>query len=223
MCITSNHDDFDVGALRALRSLVHLSFLDLSYNKLTDEHVLFLAELTDLSTLNLEANKLSKSISTLSKMTSLTALNIAENEFCEDDAWDLNILRLIELDVSGNEMTEVCLRGCSSIERLTMMDIMMVELWDSFKSFRKLKVLVIAFNNLKDNKASTIVKNLQGLVHLKELDLCSNELTDAIVTFLGELCQLSKLDLSLNKLSRRGFATLQQQLKNVRIESRDMF
>ena len=218
LCISLNHYAFDISALRTLRSLVYLTFLDLSYNKLTDEHVLFLADLTDLTSLNLEGNELSKSISTLSKMTSLTALNIAENEFCEDDAWDLNTLRLIALDVSGNNnVTEVCLRGLSSIERLSMMDVTMVELWDSFKTFRNLKTLDISHNNLKDNKASMIVENLYGLVHFKELDLCNNGLTDAIVTSLEELCQLSKLALELNKLSRQGFARLQQQLKNTQI------
>ena len=98
----------------------HLSSLDLSNNRIGDELVAELANLDEISFLNLAQTEISKaSLNALKWLKALKVLHLFDAG--ADDDWIENIVQLnqiSELDISGNDFTEVGIMGLAKMRNL---------------------------------------------------------------------------------------------------------
>ncbi|MEG4105266.1 leucine-rich repeat domain-containing protein, partial [Microcoleus sp. S13_C5] len=158
-----------------LGSLTNLTTLNLDWNKISD--ISFLGSLTNLTTLNLDWNKISD-ISFLGSLTNLTTLNLMKNQISDISFLD-SLTNLTELLLNYNQISDISSVG--SLTNLTTLDLSRNKITEinALRSLTNLTKLDLRFNQI------TEINALRSLTNLTKLDLRANRIID--ISVLGEL------------------------------------
>ncbi|KAH9817397.1 leucine-rich repeat-containing protein 40-like [Teratosphaeria destructans] len=193
------HNKLDNDCLDVVSQITSLKELRLGYNNIAGSLPTNICGLRHLEVLDVQANKILDLPEALHELVSLRVLNLAGNQMTTVPMDSLHDLPLIELDVSSNAL--------------------IASLWPlgSIKSHPTLQVLNVANNSL----ASLVFAEGLGLPHLKVLDVTNNRLT-VLPPVLGwtELITLAAGDNKIPELPS-GFASL-TNLRNVNFSSNEL-
>ncbi len=194
-----------------LQEMKHLSFLDLSRNRIKD--ISFLTGLNNIANLYLGWNRLTD-ISSLRHLTGISGLDIRDNNLT--DISPLSELRqLNSLDLQSNKLTDISALG--GLSRLTYLNLNRNKI-DDISSLHGLSNLTyldaagnqiadisalkdqvgLAYLNLSGNKIEEI-SPLRALINLTILNLSVNRIAD--ISPIKMLRDLTDLDLSQNKIT----------------------
>lgn len=202
-CIASTLRDLDfydnlISHIRGLDDLVHLTSLDLSFNKI--KHIKHISHLTELTDLYFVANKISR-IEGLDGLTKLRNLELGSNRIRELQNLD-SLAALQELWVAKNKITS--LAGLSGLPQLRLLSIQSNRISDlsPLRDVPQLEELYISHNALS---------SLTGLEHntrLRILEISNNKI--ASLAGLGPLAELEELWASYNLIA--DFAEVEREL-----------
>ena len=185
-----------------LAQLTNLTLLDLSGNELTGIPAQ-LAQLTNLNELNLYYNRLTGTIPTqLAQLTNLTWLNLNYNELTGTIPAQLaQLTNLEQLNLNNNELTGPIPPQLAQLTNLTELNLNNNELTGPISpqltQLTNLERLDLSFNKL----TGTIPAQLAQLTNLTWLDLSGNRLTGTIPAQLAQLTNLFRLFLGGSELT----------------------
>ena len=195
----SNYKKLDLSfqyltTLKPLENLTQLTYLNLNNSNLTLEDVEsqeILKNMSELSTLNLEGNKL-KNITAINELKMLKELNLAGNEVNLKEIEDI-ISNLNSLTVSTSSLKTIINCDINKITTLRLAGSNLTELPDLSK-FIDLTDLSLANNpNISNFNMLSKIKNL------KSLNLSNNNLHGRMIAFYN-LTKLTDINLSHNAL-----------------------
>jgi internalin A len=189
------------------RYSVSLTELDLTGLDLTDEDIVPLRHMTNLTTLRLGSNQISD-LAVLSELDSLTTLNISNNNIIDVTPLS-NLVSLSQLDLANNPIDNespvmhvpyiwglnyIIIRAERYNVSLTELDLSGYDLTDEeivpLRHMTNLTELMLGDNLISD------LTPLTNLTNLIALDLGNNEVED--LTPLADLTNLEQLDLTDN-------------------------
>lgn len=161
----------------------------------------------DITYIDVSFNKISPSFCRLLNYTpNITYLNLSYNEFSKHEAIPLSLLlsnthNLEEFHYCGNNITDKYAKY----------------LIDKLKGFKNLNTLNLKRNSLKSSICEDIAQLVNGHKHFKKLLLGDNKITDQGIDLLCSkleegTCQITKLDVSKNAFSYKGFTTLSHMI-----------
>ncbi|KAF7088040.1 hypothetical protein CFC21_091193 [Triticum aestivum] len=196
--------------LPVMNMLPTLKFLCLRACQLSDSpDSLQLSNLTSLETLDISGNDFHKRCTPnwFWDLTSLKHLHIAENGFYGPFPDDIgNMTSIVELDLSDNNLVGMIPSNMKNLCNLERLDFSMNNINGSIAellhrlpncSQNKLQDLSLSDNNLTGSLPTTLVEPLRNL---SWLNLDGNKLTGHVPVWIGELTQLTNLELSSNNL-----------------------
>lgn len=178
-----------------LKELPNLMSLDLSNNLILDlEHVNF-EEISNLTSLNLQGNRLSNICESIATLKHLKHLNLSSNNLTEIPSRLCDITTLVELDLSFNHITTLpdSIGQLNKLERLSMSNNDLVKrLPESFSDLVSLKELDIRYNKLQ---------NIDILAKLPKLDTlyCSK---NSVYSFEDSFARLKLFYFDRNPITR---------------------
>ncbi|XP_028800826.1 probable leucine-rich repeat receptor-like protein kinase At1g35710 isoform X2 [Neltuma alba] len=184
-------------------ALHNLTYLDLSYNKLTGIIPIQIGALHNLIYLDLSYNKLTGIIPIqIGALHNLTYLDLSYNKLTGIIPIQIGALHnLTYLDLSYNKLTGIIPIQIGALHNLTYLDLSYNKLTGIIPSqigaLRDLTNLDLSFNNL----TGIIPSQIGALRDLTNLDLSFNNLTGIIPSQIGVLRDLTNLDLSFNNLT----------------------
>lgn len=166
------------------------TILDLSESRLI-EIPLELAELTQLTSLDLSKNKLME-IKSLENLTKLTELDLSNNKLVEVKGLD-QLTQLITLYLYDNQLTEI--KGLDKLTQLTHLYLHSNQLAEikGLDNLIRLETLTLHINRLVKTNG------LENLTQLTHLYLDHNQLTE--IKGLEGLTKLSSLDIDANLIT----------------------
>jgi len=175
------------------RYFSQLSYLDLSYNQLSEAQLPFFDGWVLLRELDLSHNQLTGQPDWFGKLPGLSKLNLSGNQFTAFPEWLGRLSNLERLDLSGNQLAELpeWLGKLGQLVRLDLSGNRLPESLDQMTELRKL--------DLDDNRLVRLPESLGRLPRLNSLDLFRNRLT-ALPESVGQLNELQHLDLAGNQL-----------------------
>jgi len=218
--------DHDLIKLKIIKShLKKITSLNLAQRRLynyLDKNELpdSIGELSSLTYLDLDENKLTTLPDSIGKLSSLKKLDLIDNELTTLPDSIGKLSSLTELDLSYNELTRLpdSIGKLSSLEQLYLGDSKLTTLPDSIGKLSSLTELYLYHNELKTlpdtigelssltdlklnkNKLTILPYSIGKLSSLEKLSLYRNELKTLPDT-IGELSSLKELELSYNELT----------------------
>ena len=197
---TLNAHNANIHVLTGLQHAHNLKTLRLGRNNIAD--VSPLAELTQLTSLNLSSNRSSFSVngltdvSPLENLTQLRTLNLGGNYITDVSPLE-NLPKLTNLEMWGNRITDVS--HLAELTQLTHLDLSFNNITDvsPLAKLTKLTNLDLSTNGRLD------VSSLAKLTQLRILDLGGNYITDLspLASSLAKLTQLTTLYLGDNNIT----------------------
>lgn len=178
-----------------LKETPYLTSLDLSNNLILDlDHVNF-DEIANLTTLNLQGNRLNAISDSIATLTHLKHLNLSSNNLTEVPFKLCEINTLIELDLSFNHITALPenIGKLTQLERLSMTNNDLVkQLPESFSDLISLKELDVRYNKLH---------NIDVLAKLPKLEIlyCSK---NSVYSFEDSFSRLKLFYFDRNPITR---------------------
>ncbi len=185
-----------------IANLTSLTNLNLNTNKLSGNIPTQLSSLTNLTSLNLSANELSGNIPTqLGSLTNLTSLHLDYNQLTGDIPTELgNLTSLSQLSLNNNQLTGDIPAEIGSLTSLTNLDLSSNQLTGDIPteigSLTRLTYLLLNNNQLTGDIPTEI-----AISTLNQLSLNSNQLTGNLPTQLGDLVAIRNLYLDNNKFT----------------------
>jgi len=174
--------------IEPLKDLRNLSWLNLSYNKISE--LSGLKDLSNLRELSLWDNQISE-LSALKDLSNLRELDLSYNQIRELSGLK-DLRNLSTLDLSGNKIRELSgLKDLSLLSKLYLSGNKISEL-SGLKDLSNLSILVLNFNQISELSA------LKNLRNLRELSLGYNRIRE--LSGLKDLRKLEKLYLKNNPL-----------------------
>ncbi len=197
--------DFDF-----LSSLTELQSLDLSFNQISK--CSFLSSFKDLQFLNLSFNEVSD-VSFLSSLTSLQSLDLSSNQI-SDFSFLSSLTGLQSLGLSLNRISDAGF--LSSLTNLQSLNLSSSQISDiSFlSSLMSLQSLDLSVNQISD------FSFLSPLTGLQSLNLSFNGISD--ISFVSSLTGLQSLDLSSNQISDISFLSSFKGLQTLNLSSNEV-
>ncbi|KAF2771277.1 L domain-like protein [Teratosphaeria nubilosa] len=193
------HNKLNNDCLDVVSQITSLKELRLGHNNIAGSLPTNICGLRHLEVLDLQANKILDLPEALRELVSLRVLNLAENQMTTVPMDTLRDLPLIELDASSNAL--------------------IASLWPlgSINSHPTLQILNVANNSL----AALVFAEGLSLPHLKVLDVTNNRLT--VLPPVAGWTELITLAAGDNKIPElpAGFASL-QRLRNVNFASNEL-
>ena len=194
-----------------LAELTQLTSLNLDDNQIGAEGAASLAALSQLTSLVLSGNVIGdKGAASLAALTQLTSLNLGGNQIGAEGAASLAALtQLTSLDLWGNEIGEEGAAVLAALTQLTSLDLGDNEIGDegaaALAALYQLTTLDLGGNNEIGDEGAAA---LAALCQLTTLDLSGNQIGDEGAVALAALSQLTILDLSGNQIGDEGAAAL---------------
>jgi internalin A len=182
-------ESWKINDCSVLEELNSLTYLNLSYNQISDIH--FLGKLKNVTCLDLSFNQISD-ISILENLKGMTRLYFSYNQI--SDIHFLGKLKnLTCLDLSSNQINDISI--LEDLTSLTNLDLRSNQISDIsiLENLTSLTSLNLCSNQISD---ISILKNLKGLFRLY---LSGNQISD--YSFLEKLTGLTSLGLGNNKIS----------------------
>ena len=157
-----------------------------------------ISQLTNLTVLDLENNRLTKLPPEISQLTNLTHLNLKYNQLTVLPPELSQLTNLIILDLSGNRLTELPpeIGQLTNLGELQLNGNQLTELPTELSQLTKLRYL-----HLHRNQLTELPPEISQLTNLIVLDLSVNQLTGPIPTELSQLTKLRYLYLNGNQLT----------------------
>ena len=179
-----------------LAQLTQLQTLDLVGNRLTALPE-SLGQLTQLKTLDLGGNRLTALPESLGQLTQLQTVELDSNQLTTLPDWLGHLNQLQTLDLGGNRLTALpeSLGQLTQLQKLYLGSTQLTTLPDWLGQLTQLQKLY-----LDNTQLTTLPESLGQLTELQTLDLRNNQLT-ALPQSLGHLTQLQTLDLEGNQLT----------------------
>jgi internalin A len=179
-----------------LANLTDLTRLNVSNNELTSLPD-WLGNLTALTELKLSSNRLTALPASLGNLAALTKLHLDWNRLTALPASLGNLAALTELDLSNNRLTALP-ASLGNLAALTELDLSSNQLTALPKSLGNLTALF--WLKLLRNQLTSLPEWLGDLTSVRRLELHGNQLT-SLPEWLGDLTSLRRLDLSSNQLT----------------------
>ncbi len=180
----------------AIRELTHLTGLVLDSNRLEDTPG-WMGELVALERLSLRTNELAVVPRSISGLTRLFSLDLTGNALASLPTWLGDLSRLTNLRLYGNQLTELppALRTLAGLTVLELSENPLGELPEWIGDLGALEQLLVERIGLTE-----VPESVGGLTQLIELGLDFNELT-RVPECLGDLSRLTNLRLYGNRLT----------------------
>ncbi len=177
-----------ISHIRGLDDLVHLTSLDLSFNKI--KHIKHVSHLKNLTDLFFVANKISK-IEGLEGLDKLRSLELGSNRIRALENLD-SLKALEELWVAKNKITEIS--GLGGLPNLRLLSIQSNRIRDltPLKNAPQLEELYISHNALES------LEGLENNTKLKTVDVSNNQIKS--LKGLGPLVDLEEFWASYNQI-----------------------
>ncbi|MFA5074908.1 MAG: leucine-rich repeat domain-containing protein [Candidatus Babeliales bacterium] len=180
----------------AIAQILNVTNLDLSYNNLTslpDE----LCNLTNLTKLDLHVNKLTSLPPEIRNLTNLTSLNLYSNKLTSLPSEIRNLTNLRVLNLDNNNLTSLPaeIRNLTNLTSLNLYSNKLTSLPSEIRNLTNLRVL-----NLDNNNLTSLPAEICNLTRLTYLDLQNNNLT-SLPPEIRNLTRLTYLNLYSNKLT----------------------
>jgi small GTP-binding protein len=193
-----------------LAELTQLTTLNLEGIQIGAEGVAALAALPLLTSLGLWGNQIgAEGAAALTALTQLTSLDVGNNQIGDKEASAVAALsQLTTLDLGDNQIGAEGAAALAALTQLTSLD-----LWgngidaagaSALAALTQLTSLDLSENQIGDAGASS----LAALTQLTSLDLSENQIGDAGASSLAALTQLTSLDLSENQIGDAGASAL---------------
>ena len=179
-----------------IAELTNLTTLDLSYNQL-NELPAEIAELTNLTTLDLSYNQLNELPAEISQLTNLTTLYLSGNQLNELPAEISQLTNLTTLDLGENKLNELPAE-IGKLTNLTKLSLSKNQISQLPAEITKLTNLTTL--SLSSNQLSELPVEIRMLANLTTLSLSSNQLSE-LPAEIGNLTNLTTLSLKRNQLS----------------------
>jgi Leucine-rich repeat (LRR) protein len=193
-----------------LAELTQLTSLNLRYNKIGTEGAAALAALTQLTLLDLGGNQIGDNgASSLAALTQLTTLNLWNNQIGAEGAAALAALaQLTSLKLWSNQIGDEGAAALAALTQLTSLDLgnnqIGAEGAAALAALTQLTSLDLWYNKIGDEGAAA----LAALTQLTSLNLGNNQIGAEGAAALAALTQLTSLDLENNKIGAEGAAAL---------------
>jgi len=169
-----------------------------------------LAELTQLTSLNLEDNQIgAEGAAALAALSQLTSLDLGNNQIGDAGAAALAALtNLTSLDLGFNDIGGAGVAALAALTQLTSLNLGFNEIGDEGAAVLAALTQLISLN-LRGNQISAEgAAILAALTQLTTLDLSGNQIGDEGAAALAALTQLTTLDLGNNEIGAEGAAAL---------------
>ncbi|ROT72102.1 hypothetical protein C7M84_009531 [Penaeus vannamei] len=199
-----SHNQLSLGASNAepFTGLIRLVVLDVSHNRLVHLGPDTFHDLYSLQVLRLSHNQLSHlADATFASLANLHTLDLSQNQLgtlSGKALQGLSVLTHLSIDYNQLEVVhEASLDNCSSLHQLSMAHNQLQMLPEAVKRAPRLRTLDFSHNQIPSLEEGV----LHGLVHLQELRLSDNALSNISRTAFTEVSSLILLDLSNNSIS----------------------
>jgi len=211
-----------------------LTELDLNWAYLSDEDIVSLQYMTNLTELYLHNGNISD-LTSLSSLTGLTSLSLNNCEL--SDLTPLtNLTNLKNLSLSNNKIKDIT--PLSALTNLTSLHLQhnMISDLEPLSGLTRLTSLNLSSNGISDLSPLSSLANLtwlqlgynliddiyplSGLTHLNDLSLSSNQISD--ITSLQSLSNLTWLDLDQNEISDLAPLSALTHLTYINLEYNDI-
>nr|XP_043625424.1 receptor-like protein EIX2 [Erigeron canadensis] len=230
----SDLDEISIMEMKWLSNLRRLHHLDMSLidlSKATDwfQVINTLPSLVELHLSICELSNWHPHVSRLN-VTSLTVLDLFGNDFGKTfPRWIFNLTNLVSLHLGDCRFNNPLPSGIYSFRNLASLQTFYAygnHFMNSSSLLKglssNLKVLDISYCGI----SSSVLHSLDNSTSLLSLDMSGNQLTEAIPSSLGNLCELKEIDLSFNTFGNISLAYLLKSLLNCKspsLESLDIF
>ncbi len=185
------HLNGELLVLNPLKSLINLTWLSLSENRITD--VTPLKDLTNLRYLALDENEISN-VSPLKNLTNLTELHLNDNKNLSILGPLQNMVNLTFLELHGNIISDIsALNGLLNLRDLRLQENRIPDV-SALEHLTKLTYL-----NLDDNYRISDLTPLESLTNLRHLSLDENQIRN--LSPLRNLTNLRYLALDDNRIT----------------------
>jgi len=180
----------------AIAQLSNLSGLDLGYNQLTTLPEA-IAQLSNLTVLDLSNNQLTTLPEAIAQLSNLSLLDLSDNQLTTLPEAIAQLSHLTVLYLSNNQLTRLpeAIAQLSHLTVLYLSDNQLTRLPEAIAQLSNLSWL-----NLSDNQLTRLPEAIAQLSNLRVLDLRNNQLT-TLPEAIKQLSQLEKLDLRGNQLN----------------------
>ncbi len=214
--IKQDHSELFYNIIKKQTNLIELEFRNFNIDIIPKE----IDSLIMLTSLNLNANKITKLPQEIFNLTNLTKLNISANQLIEVPKEIGNLINLTSIDLWVNSITELP-KEIFNLTDLTTIDFhlnQLTDIPDGISNLTKLKHLdlwgnqitklpeqIYTLGNLtvlqiSQNQLVELSNSIGNLTNLTSLSLASNQLTD-LPHEIWSLTSLTSLDLYQNKLT----------------------
>ncbi|QSZ29675.1 hypothetical protein DSL72_004191 [Monilinia vaccinii-corymbosi] len=189
-----------IAHIRGLEELIHLTSLDLSFNKL--KHIKKINHLTDLTDLYFVQNKIT-TIENLEGLTKLRNLELAANRIREIQGLD-TLVGLEELWLGKNKITEM--KNLDALQNLKILSIQSNRIRDitGLDKLSSLEELYISHNAL------STLSGLESCSQLRVLDISNNQVSS--LAGIKGLKELEEVWASYNQIA--DFNDVEENLKD---------
>ncbi|KAK7071419.1 Leucine rich repeat, partial [Halocaridina rubra] len=215
--LSYNHLSLGPSNVEPFTGLIRLVVLDVSHNRLVHLGPDTFRDLYSLQVLRLNHNQLGHlSDATFLGLANLHTLELTNNKLSVLSGKALEglaVLTHLSLDFNIlDNISENALSNCSSLHHLSLSHNQLQEFPVAVKGAPLLRKLNLSFNRLSNLEES------YGLVHLQNLEISNNIITNVSRSFLSELSSLTLLDLSNNGLSDIEYGALEPMTKLIGLD-----
>jgi small GTP-binding protein len=193
-----------------LAELTQLTTLNLGGNQIGDAGAAALAALTQLTTLNLWGNQIgAEGAAALAALTQLTTLNLGGNQIGDAGATALAALtQLTSLDLRGNEIGAEGAAALAALTQLTTLNLWGNQIGDEGAASLAALTQLTTFNLWGNQIGAEGAAALAALTQLTTLNLWGNQIGAEGAAALAALTQLTTLNLWNNEIGDEGAAAL---------------
>jgi Leucine-rich repeat (LRR) protein/GTPase SAR1 family protein len=180
----------------SIANLTNLTSLNLSVNQIT-EIPESIVNLTNLTSLDLRWNKITEIPDSIANLTNLTSLNLSVNQITEIPESIANLTNLTNLDLSNNKITEIP-DSIVNLIHLTSLNLgfnQITEIPVAISNLTNLTILNLNFNRINEISAAIV-----NLTHLTELYFSNNIITEIPIA-ISNLTNLTNLLLNFNQIT----------------------
>ncbi|KAL8522067.1 hypothetical protein ACS0TY_012283 [Phlomoides rotata] len=187
---------------KEIGNLIHLRFLDLSWNQSLKELPMEIGNLIQLRHLDLSQNQSLKELPMeIGNLIQLRHLDLSWNKLLKELPMEIgNLIQLRHLDLSRNDLLKEIPMEIGNLIQLRHLDLsgneLLKELPMEIGNLIQLRHLDLSWNKL----LKELPMEIGNLIQLRHLDLSQNQSLKELPMEIGNLIQLRHLDLSWNKL-----------------------
>ncbi|MBE9107669.1 leucine-rich repeat domain-containing protein, partial [Nostoc cf. edaphicum LEGE 07299] len=181
----------------AIANLTNLTTLNLGSNQITQIPEA-IANLTNLTTLNLGSNQITQIPEAIANLTNLTTLNLGSNQITQIPEAIANLTNLTTLNLGSNQITQIpeAIANLTNLTTLNLGSNQITQIPEAIANLTNLTTL-----NLGSNQIIQIPEAIANLTNLTTLNLGSNQIIQ-IPEAIANLTNLTTLNLGSTQITQ---------------------